>query len=181
MRERKGERFPSYDELLDAAKRVGSRAETPTDSPAIVGGLAMQIWGSPRLTADIDVIADDDLGYEGEPLTFGGVRTREGGVKLDVIVRSDEWEDLYAGALKEAVEVEGVPMPVVTPEFLVAMKMVAGRPKDEIDVRYLVLLKDFDTARAERIARDYLGPYGVKELRAITAEAEWRRSRGEEP
>lgn len=180
MRQRKGKRLPSYDELLAAAERVSARVPDG-DQVAIAGGLAMQLWGSPRLTGDLDVIADDTLGYKGEPLTFGGVRTKEGAVPLDVIVRSDEWRDLYFGALASSVKMEGVSAPVVTPEFLVAMKMVAGRPKDEGDIRYLVLSEDFDPQATETVVRRYLGAYAVKELRALTAEAEWRRTRGEEP
>jgi hypothetical protein len=175
--------LPSYDELVAAAERVGARADERRamgSKIAVAGGLAMQVWGSPRLTADLDVVATDRLGYAGEPLVFGGVRTREGDVPLDVIVRGDEWRELYVEALARAVEVDNITPPVVTAEFLVAMKMVAGRPKDEGDVRYLVLTEDFDRAAAEAIVRRHLGAYAVKELRALVAEAEWRRSRGEE-
>ena len=181
MRQRKGKRLPSYDELIAASERVAASPEARNAHVAIAGGLAMQIWGSPRLTADLDVVSTSRLGYAGEPLTFGGVRTMEGPVPLDVIVRADEWRRLYVDALANAVEVEGVQLHVVEPEFLVAMKMVAGRPKDEGDVRYLVVTEDFDRSMAEAVVRDYLGPYAVKELRAIFAEAEWRRTRGEEP
>jgi hypothetical protein len=180
MKQRKGKRLPSYDELLSAAETVFRNADDETERVAIAGGVAMQVWGSPRLTGDLDVISDGRLGYEGEPLTFGGVRTHEGAVPLDVIVRDDEWRDLYTGALMSAVKVEDISAPVVTPEFLVAMKMVAGRPKDEGDVRYLVLTEDFDRKETETVVRRHLGAYAVKELRSIVAEAEWRRSRGEE-
>jgi hypothetical protein len=179
MRQRKGERLPSYDELLDAAERAAVHVPVG-EAAAIAGGLAMQIWGSSRLTGDLDLVADSSLGYEGEPLTFGGVRTREEGVKLDVIVRDDEWEELYADALTQAVDVEEVPLPVITPEYLAAMKMVAGRPKDDADLRYLVTSDDFDFEEAEEILKAHLGKYAVQELRAVKTEAEWRKSRGEE-
>lgn len=179
MRQRKGEKLPSYDDLLDAAERAAGHVPV-SEAAAIAGGLAMQIWGSPRLTGDLDLVADSSLGYEGDPLTFGGVRTLEEGIKLDVIVRDDEWEELYADALTRAVEVDEVPLPVVTPEYLAAMKMVAGRPKDDADLRYLVLSEDFDFEEAEKVVRAHLGLYAVRELHAVKAEAEWRRSRGEE-
>lgn len=183
MKQRKGKRLPSYDELLAAAERVGARADGRAamgDRIAVAGGLAMQVWGSPRLTADLDVVANDRIGYTGDPLVFGGVRTREGDVPLDVIVRDDEWQDLYTEALGSAVMVDGITPPVVSPEYLVAMKMVAGRAKDEADVRFLVLTDDFNLPFAEKIVRRHLGAYAVKELRSIIAEATWRRSRGEE-
>lgn len=140
----------------------------------------MQVWGSSRLTGDLDIIATNRLGYVGDPLVFGGVRTKEGDVPLDIIVREDEWKTLYMHALSDAQVVSGITPPVVTPEYLVAMKMVAGRPKDEVDVRFLVLSPDLDRQQTEQIVRQHLGAYAVKELRAIIAEAEWRRSRGEE-
>ena len=60
------------------------------------------------------------------------------------------------------------------------MKMVAGRAKDEADVRFLVLTDDFNLPFGGEIVRRHLGAYAVKELRSIIAEATWRRSRGEE-
>jgi len=181
MVKKRGERLPSYDELLAAVERVRRHGGVGGQGvAAIAGGLAMQIWGSQRLTGDLDIAANDPLGYHGEPLSFGGVRTLEGGIKLDVIVRDDEWSELYVEAIDNAVEVDDVPLPVVTPEYLVAMKMVAGRGKDEEDVKYLVLMDDLNRERTEAIVRRHLGAYAVRELRAIIAEAEWRRSLGEE-
>ena len=139
----------------------------------------MQVWGSDRLTGDLDVVASDPLGYRGEPLTFGGVRFSVEGVSTDVIVRSDEYQDLYEEALDKAVDVDGVPMLVVAPEYLVAMKMVAGRAKDEGDVRYLVTRFNFDQARADDVVRRHLGKFAVRELRSLVDEAKWRASRGE--
>ncbi len=175
-------RLPSYDDLLVAVREVSRRVNREAgDRASIAGGFAMHVWGSSRMTGDLVVVAANDLGYDGDPLVFGGVRTREESVPLDVIVRSDEWRALYESALAAAVHVEGMPLSVVTPEYLVAMKMVAGRSKDEGDVRYLVLLEDFVEKRAENIVRRHLGPYAVKELRSTIAEARWRKSRGEEP
>jgi len=177
-REPIGGRLPSHDELMDAAAAVAQTANG--GEVALAGGLAMQVWGSPRLTGDLDVVANSGLGYQGPELSFGGVRTHERGIDLDVIVRDDEWQGLYEEALTEAVNVRGVPMPVITPEYLAAMKMVAGRTKDEGDVRYLVLMEGFDRKKAETIVRRHLGPYAVKEFRSLIDEAAWRRSRGDE-
>lgn len=173
-------RLPSYDELLEAASEVAEAAAAGHEGVALAGGLAMQVWGSPRLTADLDVVASSELGYSGDPLSFGGVRSRVGIVPVDIIVRADEYRPLYEAALHDAVSVEDVAPLVVEPEYLVAMKMVAGRPKDESDARYLVLLDDFDGSRAEAIVRQYLGPYAVREYRSLVAEAKWRRQRGQE-
>jgi hypothetical protein len=181
----KPQSFPSFEKLIAAATEICDHC----DEVVIVGGLAMQFWGSPRLTADVDLAAtevptdiDGRLTF-GAELSFGGVRTvASNQVPVDVIVRDDEWSDLYEEAIDHAEDVDGAPAPVVSPEYLVAMKMVAGRPKDEQDVRFLVLLDDdaFDMKECEEIVRDFLGAYAVKELRAIVEEAKWRKGKGDE-
>lgn len=171
-------KFVSHDRLIRLAESIRS-GDVP-ELVAIGGGVAMQVWGSTRLTGDLDLIAADDMGVRGEPLSFGGVRSVVDGIPLDVIVRDDKWALLYEEALRTAVEVEGVGVPVIAPEYLLAMKMVAGRPKDEIDARFLVLLPDFDHALAESVVDEHLGPYAVNELESIVAEAKWLRSRGKE-
>jgi hypothetical protein len=171
--------FPSFDKLIEAAGEFATLTEGPI---AIGGGLAMQFWGSPRLTADVDLVAHElpTGAPPGAALSFGGLRTRAAnGVPVDVIVRADDWADLYDEALDHAVDVDGAPAPVVTPEYLVAMKMVAGRPKDEEDVRYLVLTEDFNMAACEVVVEEHLGKYATKELRAAVEEAKWRESREE--
>lgn len=169
--------FPSFDVLIAAAEELADDVPDAT----LAGGLAMQIWGSPRLTADVDLVADHTPARSGLSLSFGGWRgTASNGVQVDVIVRDDEWADLYTDAFNSAETVEGSPLPVITPEYLVAMKMVAGRPKDEADVRFLVLTDDFDMETCRSIVRRHLGKYAVGDLRTIVDEAKWRRSRGEE-
>ena len=177
----KPQSFPSFEKLIEAAIEVCADC---SDDVVIVGGLAMQFWGSPRLTLDVDLAATEvPARIDGKGLTFGGVRTKAAnGVSVDVIVRDDEWAALYHAAIEHAEDVDGAPAPVVSPEYLVAMKMVAGRPKDDDDVRFLVLLDAdaFDMEECEEIVRDFLGAYAVKELRAIVEEAKWRKDKGDE-
>lgn len=171
----RGRAFPSFEKLIQAVEAIAHNPNV--ERPALAGGLAMQFWGSPRLTEDVDVIALS-CRLNGSPLSFGGERVvADNGVEVDVIVRDDEWSDLYDDANSHAEEVLDSPMPVVTPEHLVAIKMVAGRPKDGEDVRYLVLLEDFDLEACEGIVGEFLGPYAVKELRAIVEEAQWRATK----
>ena len=65
--------------LLRAVQEVSEIAEEDEIAVALVGGFAMQIYGSNRFTKDIDVITDFteplDLPSEG-PLTFGGEQVR---------------------------------------------------------------------------------------------------------
>ena len=82
-------------------------------------------------------------------------------------------------ALSEELPHDGAPVPVVAPEHLVAMKMVAGRPKDEEDVRYLVLAEDFDMASCTVIVEEHLvGGLPVERLQMKFDEVAKRRSAG---
>lgn len=111
---------------------------------ALVGGLAMNLYGSDRLTKDIDVIADKLLPLPQNQivgkLKQGGERfnaeTKKTVVSVDWIIRNDVFKSMFAEALKSAVKINGVP--VLTPEWLVILKFIAGRFKDQEDAVFLL-------------------------------------------
>jgi hypothetical protein len=115
---------------------------------ALVGGLAMNFYGSDRLTKDIDMIATKRLPMPKEKivgqLRQGGERyqaeTEKKVVSVDWIIRSDEFKALFQEALAEAVKIED--LPILTPEWLVMLKFIAGRFKDQEDAVYLLSRKD---------------------------------------
>lgn len=138
-------RFLSVDEInwaIIATLEAGSRHSD--FRIAILGGVAMQIYGYSKRTTDVDFVVNETL--EGrspfridKPLGFGGLAyTLEGGIPVDLIVRDDEYKLLYHEALDRAIEQAGVP--VVTSEYLAAIKFIANRDKDIEAVRWL--LKD---------------------------------------
>lgn len=108
---------------------------------ALVGGLAMALYGSDRTTKDIDIIADKLLPLEkvGD-LVQGGerylIKTSKKEVAVDWIIRKDVFKQLFAEALKESVKINDVP--VLTPEWLVILKFIAGRFKDQEDAVFLL-------------------------------------------
>ena len=111
---------------------------------ALVGGLAMAIYGSDRTTKDIDIIADKLLPLENRGLLRQGgerycIKTDKKEVAVDWIIRKDEFKKLFQVALNEAVEINGVP--VLTPEWLVILKFIAGRFKDQEDAVFLLSRK----------------------------------------
>jgi hypothetical protein len=111
---------------------------------ALVGGLAMAIYGSDRTTKDIDIIADKLLPLENQGLLRQGgeryiIKTNKKAVAVDWIIRKDEFKKLFQEALNEAVEINGVP--VLTPEWLVILKFIAGRFKDQEDAVFLLSRK----------------------------------------
>ena len=146
----------------------------------LAGGAAMQIYGSDRLTKDVDFVTTGPipgLPEEGR-LSFGGYRSHTAtGVPVDVIIRSDDYAGLYEEALATATRDPDLDVPVVAPEYLAAMKMAAGRVKDEEDLRSLILSGNLDLAKAETVIRNWLGRYGLSSFRAFVDEARWLAER----
>lgn len=165
---------------VDAAARAhhGTRV-------ALIGGLAMQHYGSDRLTADVDFVVDrllPGLKHVGF-LSFGGEAVEApNGVPVDLVLRDDDYQALYAEALDHATRfgevLPGTDVRIVAPAYLAAMKMVAGRGKDEADLLWLVTSGRINTADTRKIIRKHLGPYGADEfdsqvsLAAFTAARE---------
>ncbi len=112
--------------LADAAKKKSDVRVT------LIGGFAMQLYGSRRLTNGVDVVATRRFPPfdDGEPLPFGGVRVVVDEVETDIIVRSDKYADLYAANVDDPQRIDGLAIPVAPPEFLAAVKMAARRPID---------------------------------------------------
>jgi Nucleotidyl transferase of unknown function (DUF2204) len=139
----------------------------------LFGAQAVQIWGLPRLSADVDVT----VALRGEPAAFvqamaaGGFELRvEGiedfvkrtrvypfvhrdtGIPVDIVLAGPGLEEEF---LKRArpVDLGGVTVPVIDPEDLVVTKILAGRPKDIEDVRGILRerLEQLDIDRIRRL------------------------------
>ena len=129
---------------LSALEQVAVTADKENAEWALVGGIAMHIYGSNRMTSDVDVISEKALSLIAErPLSFGGERylSQVGGkdVAVDWIVRKDEAKPFYVNALRDAVKIADVP--IITPEWLVILKYLAGRFKDQQDAVFLLKTK----------------------------------------
>lgn len=139
----------------------------------VFGAQAVVIWGRPRLTADIDVTVRMNpeeperlaraLEAAGFSLRFGDApdflrRTRvlpfvhaASGLPVDIVLAGPGLEELF---LSRAVPVTvgNLVVPVISPEDLVATKILAGRPKDLEDVRSVLRERlstlDLDTVRS---------------------------------
>lgn len=136
----------STDVGLEAARRFGETAERENVRWALAGGIAMYLYGSPRLTKDVDIIASNRLSLrENAPLSIGGSNyTIEIGkyrVAVDWIVRNDGYAKYYRAALDEAVLLPN-DLRLISPEWLVILKMFAGRQKDYDDAVFLLAQKD---------------------------------------
>jgi hypothetical protein len=181
MRYRKPVRFLSSQELDEAAREIVSAVHAPV---AAAGGYAMRAYGSDRMTVDFDLVAlRMPTGLPKlRPLTFGGYATRTtSGLPVDVIVRDDAFRGLYKDAVRTARTLPGVPVRVVSIGHLIAMKMVAGRAKDDLDLDFLLpRLTSREVAEARAVVVRHLGQYAGKEFDAKLEEARWKMSRDPE-
>ncbi len=132
----------STDTGLAAARQIGDIAEAENVEWALAGGIAMYLYGSPRLTKDVDIIASGNVSKkEDAPLTFGGsnytIVIGKYKVAVDWIVRSDGYARYYQKALVEAVSFPNG-FQLISPEWLLILKMFAGRQKDYDDAVFLL-------------------------------------------
>jgi len=138
---------------LKVAEKIKEIADRENVEFAIAGGLAMHLYGFERATKDVDFLANKRLPVTVvRYLSFGGERfeIEIGGEKIDVdwIMRRDNYKDFYKLALAEATEVKG--WKILTPEWLVILKYIAGRPKDEIDMLWLLQQENLVKRRVVR-------------------------------
>lgn len=134
------------DTAIEAAQKFGELAEQEQIGWALAGGLAMHLYGSQRLTKDVDIIASKDLALTAKHrLSFGGssysLQVGKYEVPIDWIVRNDGYEKFYRAALQEAVKLPNG-LRIVTPEWLVILKFNAGRQKDLDDIVFLLRRKN---------------------------------------
>ena len=135
----------------------------------LFGAQAAMVWGRPRLTADIDVTVRQEtedperlvrtLEARGFALRVDDAgdfirRTRvfpflhvASGLPLDIVLAGPGLEDLFLSRARP-ITMAGVVVPVISPEDLIATKILAGRPKDIEDVRGILRerLPDLDVA-----------------------------------
>ena len=132
----------STDTGVEAVQTVAQFANQEEIDWAIVGGLAMYLYGSPRLTNNVDLIASKNLSLTPEHgLTFGGnnyvLQVGKYSVRVNWIVRNDGYQKYYRAALKRAITMPNG-LRIITPPWLVILKINAGRQKDLDDIVYLL-------------------------------------------
>jgi hypothetical protein len=127
---------------------------------AVMGGIAVRVYGIPRPTHDIDFTvaiarsrlpglykAVQDLGYTvPEPYLKGWVDQVAGmplvkfrlflqgrGVDIDLFLAESAFQEELLGRRRQ-VSLEETPVWLISPEDLVLLKLLAGRPRDIADV-----------------------------------------------
>jgi hypothetical protein len=139
----KERRFLTRQEIDDGISAFLLTASSNPDLRfALVGGVALQAFGYPKGTKDVDFIITD-LPTELYPLERGGPLDIGGAsyfvnktIEIDLIVRRDSYKALYEEALGQAVDQAG--LPIITLEYLAAVKFLASRQKDLDAVRWIL-------------------------------------------
>ncbi len=177
----------STEEALIAAKYALAIADKDGVISAICGGLAMHIYGFTRATRDIDFIADKKIELESyKELSFGGlaykVKINEKEYEIDWILRNDEQKDLYAAALRDRIILDNL-LPIISPEWLVIIKHVAGRGKDHMDCIWLLRQNDLvNRNKMFSIVKRIMGAHAfwaIKDLESIILEADLMKAKDE--
>ena len=132
----------STEEGLEIARAASRAARAKGIICALAGGLAMHLYGFTRATTDVDMIASELLGWQAkDKLSFGGetyaASAGQREIDLDWIVRDDFFREFYEAALQDAVETEEN-LSVISPEWMVILKYVCGRGRDQIDLLWLL-------------------------------------------
>jgi hypothetical protein len=142
-----------FETLLKRLARELERAQIPY---MVIGGQAVQLYGEPRMTRDIDLTLG--LGVEGldrildvstrcglKPVTSAPaefvretmvlpVLEERTGIRVDFVFSATDYERQAIGRGK-SVKIDEVEVRFAAVEDVVIHKMVAGRPRDLEDVR----------------------------------------------
>jgi len=133
-----------------------ARALAKLDAPwYLFGAQAALLYGAARLTADVDVtvlLGDRQTVELVRVLEKAGFRLRvrdidafvaktrvlpflhpRSGMPIDIVLAGPGLEELFFKRRRRR-SIEGIPVPVASPEDVVVMKVLAGRGKDEDDV-----------------------------------------------
>ena len=144
--------------LVVAASEIQAQFDEAGLPNCIIGGLAVQVWGEPRVTRDADFsllceLDEIDEVVEqifkivpprvGDPVQFAlknrvalGV-TRDG-VPVDVGIATFPTEHEMIARAVEMELLSGLICRICCPEDLVLMKLVANRPQDLMDVKSII-------------------------------------------
>jgi len=146
-----------FEALLKLLARALDRAQIPY---MVIGGQAVQLYGEPRMTRDIDLtlgLASDGLDrvlavcdacglkplpavpaeFVRETMVLPALEERTG-IRVDFVFSFTDYER-QAISRSRPVELSGVSVRFAAVEDVVIHKLVAGRPRDLEDVRSIVV------------------------------------------
>ena len=137
-------------QVREAAAQAAAQLERLGIRHALAGGLAVGAHGYARATKDVDfLVGDEAFETHGSLVTFkSGVPIQVGGVMVDYLSPTALGPHLFQ-ALDSPVKSAGIP--IVPMEALIAMKLIAHRRQDKLDI-----VKLLEAGADETKIRDYL-------------------------
>jgi hypothetical protein len=179
----------STEEGLTAANEIVKEARKQKIECALCGGLAMHVYGFTRATVDVDFIAAERLPLPAsKKLQMGGetyqLQTGSENKKIDIdwIIRDDDKQEIYKAALAGATSTEDG-IPIITPEWMVILKYLAGRGKDQIDLLWLLREEGLvDRELVKQHINDLFGRYAfwpLADMDNLFLEADVMKARDE--
>lgn len=174
-------------EALKAAKIALESAKRVKVDSAICGGLAMHLYGFTRATKDIDFIASGNLDLPiDKKLSFGGLAYKvliDGiAYEIDWIVRDDEKAEMYEHALKNRIFTDQG-LPIVSPDWLVILKRLAGRGKDHMDCVWLLRQDGLVDRKAVvsnlKVVMGKYAYWAIQDLESVMMEADLMKAKDE--
>ena len=176
-------------EPFDAVVAFARFAEQENLRWYVFGAQAVAVYGVPRTTGDIDVTLDPGArGLEAlvAPLRRAGfvpriadpsfaietqiypVTHEPTGWKLDIVLAGPGLEQRFLDEVR-LIGAGRHRIPVIAPEYLVTLKVLAGRPKDLEDVRGMLRIADLDHDRVERTLAELESMLDQSDLRPVYA------------
>jgi hypothetical protein len=188
-------KFPHHmDNLFTAIADLQKTLEDAGIPSALIGGLAVGVWGEPRLTRDVDLKvlawreersrvlqvlshltplnADPDGAFQRNGIAFFQT---PGGVRVDVMLTDTHFDETVIGRAKLMDLQPGWSARVCSAEDLIIYKLVSVRPRDRLDVEGIIKRqgKKLDNVYLENWVRQF-----EQALDDSTLVAEYRRLRG---
>jgi len=171
-------------DLIGAAIEISAWLTQHNVPHFFIGGLAVQYWGEPRLTADVDLCAVTDMStadalVQGLLKDFDALPDAENtarhvqllplrsstGVTIEVALGFTGFEK-KASARARTIEVApGKNIPVCSAEDLIVYKIIANRPRDIEDVDSIILRQQ------DRLDRRYIRNM-LKDMEQLVEDAE---------
>lgn len=178
----------STEEGLIVANEIVKEARKQKIDCALCGGLAMHVYGFTRATVDVDFIAAERLPLPAsKKLQMGGetyqIQTgNEKTIEIDWIIREDDKQEIYKAALAGATTTEDG-IPIITSEWMVILKYLAGRGKDQIDLQWLLREEGLvDRTLVKQHINDLFGRYAywpLADMDNLFLEADVMKARDE--
>lgn len=145
--------------LLESAVALQQKLRRSDILSAVIGGIAVAVWGEPRLTRGtdlklkmvrqeaqrlVDTLRDSYIFLAKDPLEtlprMGFIFVKDGsGIRLDLLLADTPFDQQAVDRAKEVEVAPKIFLSVCSPEDLILYKMISTRPRDREDVRGIFL------------------------------------------